>query len=230
MIRQNCIYRYISFLAISILLLIAQGANAQRKISLETSKTDSVPFFNGVAISVDLVGPIQKSLGDYGQYEAALRLNLKDKYFPIIEIGYGMADADDPTTKLVYKTEAPYGKIGVDFNLLKNKHDIYRLFGGFRYAFTSYKFDVTSPLITDPTWGTQSPWEVKDIKASYHWAEAVFGVDVKIWKAFHLGWSLRYKLRITSNEGNYGKSWYVPGYGISDGSNLGGTFNVIFDI
>lgn len=65
--------------------------------------------------------------------------------------------------------------------MMKNKHDIYRLYGGLRYAFTSYKYDLTGPEITDPIWGTTSPYEAKDISCNYHWMEILFGVDAKIW-------------------------------------------------
>ena len=37
-------------------------------------------------------------LGSHGQYEAQLRVNLKDKYFPVVEVGYGTADADEVTS------------------------------------------------------------------------------------------------------------------------------------
>lgn len=52
-------------------------------------KKDTIPLFRGLAVSGDLVGIAQLAFGDYGQYEVALRVNLKDKYFPIIELGYG---------------------------------------------------------------------------------------------------------------------------------------------
>ena len=38
---------------------------------------DSVRFFRGVAVSVDLVGPAQMVIGDYGQYEAAVRISAR---------------------------------------------------------------------------------------------------------------------------------------------------------
>jgi hypothetical protein len=36
---------------------------------------------------------------------------------PIIELGIGKANAEDITTKLTYKSTAPYGRIGMDWNL-----------------------------------------------------------------------------------------------------------------
>jgi hypothetical protein len=116
-------------------------------------------------------------VSDYGQYEAALRVNLKDKYFPVVEIGIGKADGTDESTQINYKTTAPYGRIGCDFNLLRNKHDIYRLYGGVRYALTYFKYDLKGPDIQDPIWGGTTPYEVNGVKCNYHWAEFVFGAD-----------------------------------------------------
>lgn len=191
---------------------------------------DTLPLFRGVALSVDAVGPAQLFLGDYGQYEAALRVNLKDKYFPIIEVGIGKADAHDDATNLQYKTNAPYARAGVDFNLLKNKYDDYRLYGGFRVAYTSYKFDFSSPEVSDPTWGGTVEFSGQDIKASYLWGEAVLGVDAKIWGPVRLGWSVRYKRRLHHDDGTAGNTWYVPGYGKQGNMRLGGTFNIIFEL
>ena len=86
-------------------MLVPADASAQDKA--DVAKSDSVPLFNGFAVSVDLVGPIQMLIGDYGQYEAAVRVNLKDRYFPTVELGIGKADHDDDATNIKYKTTAP---------------------------------------------------------------------------------------------------------------------------
>ena len=210
-------------------MLVAAPVAADAKDSVEI-KNDSVPLFNGIAVSVDLVGPMQMVFGDYGQYEAALRINLKNRYFPIVELGIGKADHNDDATDITYKTSAPYAKIGVDFNLLKNKHDIYRLFAGARYAFTSFKYDLSHPGMTDPVWGGMAPYEGYGIKCSYQWLEIVIGVDAKMWGPVHLGWSVRYRSRLSHNDGTMGNTWYVPGFGKAGSSSLGGTFNIAIDI
>jgi len=58
----------------------------------------------------------------------------------------------------------------------------------------------------------------------------VFGVDATIWGPIHLGWSVRYRQRISYDNGMLGNSWYVPGYGKDGNSCFGGTFNVILEI
>ena len=135
-------------------------------------------FFRGVAVSADVVGLAQLAFSDYGQYEAALRINLKDRYFPVFELGYGTADSDNPTTNLKYKTSAPYWRVGMDFNIAKNKHDAYRVYAGARYAMTYYKFDVVGSGLKDPVWGDDVDYNVKGMKAV--WAGRCAIADVSL--------------------------------------------------
>ena len=112
-----------AFLLACLLMLGGASANAQnQKKKMATVEKDTIPFFRGMAVGVDVIGPVQLMVSDYGQYEASLRINLKDKYYPVFELGYGKADASDESTKINYKTSAPYARIGIDWNLLKNKH------------------------------------------------------------------------------------------------------------
>ena len=84
--------------------------------------------------------------------------------------------------------------------------------------------------LPDPVWQWETGFGVRDEQCSQHWLEAVIGIDAKVWGPLHLGWSVRYKRRLFHNDGNIGKTWYVPGYGIWGDTRLGGTFNVIVDI
>ena len=104
------------------------------------------------------------------------------------------------------------------------------IFGGLRYAFTSFKYDVDGPAIVDPIYGTETPFSYHDVSANAQWMEVVFGLEAKIWKFVHLGWSFRYKFQTHEKKTSIGRVWYIPGYGKSDGTCLGGTFNLIFDI
>lgn len=230
MTRRPFIFVLFRRVAISLLLLIsATGASAQWKFF--TLQKDSVPLFRGFAVSFDLVGFASMQLSDYGEYEGAFRVNIHDEWFPIVEIGYGKANHEtDEVTRISYQTQAPYFRIGIDKNLLKDKHGPYRLYGGLRYAFTSYKVDLDCQDLVDPYWNRRADFGVKDEPCSYHWFEAVLGVDAKIFGPLHLGWSVRYKRRLAHKDGVIGRTWYVPGYGLEEDTRLGGTFNVIIDI
>lgn len=221
----------ISRATISTLLALGALSASAQGLKPQSERPDTTRFFRGLQVMADVVGQIQLAVSDYGQYEAALRINLKDKFFPVFELGYGTANhKDDPVTHVVYKTSAPYGKVGMDFNIMKNKHDIYRVYIGARYAFTTFKYDVASPVLTDPVWKDPAAIQLNNVSASYHWAELLFAVDAKIWGPLHLGWSVRYRRRLAHNDGESGNVWYVPGFGKTGNSRLGGTFNIIINL
>lgn len=191
---------------------------------------DSIPLWRGFQVKTDVMGVVQRAVSSYGQYEAGLRINLKDKYFPVIELGYGTADENNVVTQTKYKTSAPYGRIGIDFNVMKNKHDIYRVYAGLRYAYTNFKFDIEHAPLTDPVWGGDTPFSGYDVKAHYHWAEALFGIDAKIVGPVRLGWTVRYRRRLAHDDGDFGNVWYVPGYGKQGSTRMGATFEILFEL
>lgn len=207
------------------------GVKAQDVVSMDTidirkylHRPDSLQMFQSVSFNYDLVGLAQLLFSDYGQHEIGMRVNLYDKYFPAVEVGYGIASHDDDVTGLHYDTKAPYFRVGCDFNIMNQKHSDYKVFIGARYAYTSFKANISSKSVKDPVWGMPTVYDVKDEAASQHWVEALVGIDAKIWGPFHLGWTARYRQRITSNEGKTGKVWYIPGYGTSGSSHLTASF------
>ncbi len=229
MTRLQSMSSYISALLISLsLLLAATSANAQ-KIVIQ-SEPDTVPLFRGIAVGADLFGAIQRQVSDYGQYEANLRVNLRDKYFPVFELGIGDADhQDDAVTGISVKTRAPYGRIGCDFNVLRDKHGDYRAYVGFRYAYSSFDFKLSHPGVEDPIWGGVAEYGT-DETCNSHWLEGVFAVDAKVLGPLRLGWSVRYRRRIVAPDCSVGDVWYIPGFGRSKKTCIGGTFNIAFEI
>jgi len=212
-------------------LLVVMAIPAEAQLKLFRLEKDSIPFFRGFAVSVDLVGPTMLMLSDHGEYEGALRVNLHDQWFPIVEVGLGKANHDnDEVTGITYKTTAPYFRIGMDWNIIRKKHGPNRIYAGLRYGFTSYKVDIIRENLPDPVWQTETGFGVKDMKCNMHWAEVVFGIDAKIFGPLHLGWSVRYRRRLKHNDGVVGNTWYVPGFGINDGDKIAPNFNVIIDI
>lgn len=214
----------------SILAVLALSSSVRAQGFLKFER-DSVPFFQGVAVSVDLAGAIQLQLSDYGQLEAALRVNLHDQYFPTFEVGLGKAShEDDQVTGISYRTKAPYFRLGADVNLMKKKHTGNRIFAGVRYACTYYKVDMDRQNFPDPVWKWDTGFGVRDEKCNQHWAEVLLGIDAKVAGPLHLGWSVRYRKRLFHDDGQQEKTWYVPGYGIQESTRLGYTFNLTIDI
>ncbi|MDE6647840.1 MAG: hypothetical protein K2K03_08475, partial [Prevotella sp.] len=169
MTHRQSIYAYISTLACSLLLLAGYAAPAHAQLKMFRMEQDSIPLFRGFQLSFDLVGPAMLVMSDHGEYEGALRVNLHDQWFPVVEAGIGRANHEnDEVTGLTYKTTAPYFRVGMDWNILKNKHQSNRLFAGFRYAFTSYKVDIIHERLTDPVWQVPAQFGVRDMGCAMH--------------------------------------------------------------
>ncbi len=189
-----------------------------------------LPLLSGISVSADLAGAVMAVVSPFGQYEAACRLNLRGTFFPIVEAGWGLSDHTDETTDIHYKTGAPYFRVGCDYNFANNKRSGNRIYGGLRYGFSSFSYDVDGPDIVDAVWGTSTPFRVTGVSGAAQWADIVFGLEAKVWGLLHLGWSLRYRARLYNKTSSVGSPWYVPGYGRNDGHFISGTFNIVFDL
>lgn len=194
------------------------------------SGPEQVPVFCGLSVSVDLVGAAMKAMGsDFSQTEAALRLNFKEKYFPVFELGYGFSDYVSEETNKASRTNAPYMRIGLDYNFTKKRNGN-RLYAGVRYGFSRFRYDLVDASFRDPVWNQPLPFHLDNEPGSAQWGEAVFGLETRIWKFIQMGWNIRYKARFTQDVNRQGSPWYLPGFGKNGTTCFGGTFNLIFEI
>lgn len=185
----------------------------------------------GVSVSADIVGFVMKSMGaDWANMEISAKLNLKEKYFPVVEIGYGTADTEGAESGNTFNTSAPYFRAGIDYNFSKKWWNGNRIYAGIRYGFTSFNYDIASPDFADPVWDIDVLFDYNDLQGKMHWGELVFGMETRIWSFVYLGWNVRYKLRFSAKKADVGKPWFAPGFGKYDSKSFGGTFNIIFDI
>ena len=219
------------FISSLLLLLLSQPMAAQTANG--TNSEESTFAFKGVSVGVDAYGYINTLFDDYVSTEVAIQANLGNRFFPAVEIGYGSTDTTDKMTGIYYKSSAPYFRVGMDYNFLykkKGKLSGYKLYALARYGWTKAKYDVKSPAITDPVWGGTTEVDLTGVKASCSWFELGVGVQVKVWKIIHLGWSVRYKSRLKEGEGDSSQVWYIPGYGENKSNAFGGTFSLIVNI
>ena len=174
-------------------------------------------FFQGFSLAVDLVQPAMLGFSDFGGAQAALRLNLKNTVFPVVELGYADGEKTDENTDITYAVSAPYFKAGFDLNMLRDKWGDNKLFVGLRYGFTTFSYDMSGPAVEDPIWGGTEPFGYDGIDCTVHTLELVAGVQVKIWKSFHMGWLVRYKRILSQSDNLYSEPYYIPGYGNTTG-------------
>lgn len=200
-----------SFFLVSFASYAQKQEPAKNDVAEEEVEKTKAPFFESLSLGVDLVGPVMYKVSDYGDFQASLQANIKGRYLPVVELGYGKAEKNYDDEKVRYATGAPFMRIGCDMNILKNKHDDYLLLVGVRYGLTSFDFDTT------PLEPKDDMADVMTEKCTLQWFELAFGVDAKVWGALHMGWSFRYRKRLSISDCN-NKPLYAPGFGNADGS------------
>lgn len=236
--------RYTLLLAISLLMTAwspamgqqrrqrTQPAEDQRsKLAQILDLTDTLDVMQGVSVMVDAVGPGAAALGsDFFSIEAALEVNLLNRFYPIIEVGYGRTDANNEDSELHYKTAAPYFRIGANYNVQYKKKRPGYIFVGARIAYTNFKYDVDGPSMTDPVWGGEIPFHFTGVKSNALWTELLVGVRAQIYKQLHMGWSFRYKVRLNVKDGDNSSPWYIPGFGANDNTKFAATYDLVYYI
>lgn len=242
------IYRYISTLLIS---LAAASASAQAPVT-ETAKTATqqvvkqttaladtlkkekkTPFISGAAVSVDMCGLIMKAMGSrFSNMEASARLNFKEKYFPIFELGLGDCTREGEENNNKFTTTAPYFRVGMDYNVFYLKPYLPGYFTvGVRYGFSSFKYDVQAPPLTDPNWGgTTVPVSYSGVKTNAGWGELVAGIKALVFKDFYMGFSVRYRVRMNMTKHENSEPDYIPGYGKGKKTGFGVTYNFVYKL
>lgn len=223
------------------------NSNRPRQAKKEDKKKEPeivYPLYNGLLLGVDLWGPGGKLLGsDFMSAEASVTADLKHRYFPTVEVGYGNTDkwSDDG---IHYKSGAPFFRIGMDYNALYNKKHGHAILVGLRYAMSSFKYDVESSSIDDPIyggslenpnlgddiWGGSIPYSHKGMKGNMHWLEVCVGIRAHVWKSLYMGWSIRMKYRLSSSSDTYGDPWYVPGFGEYGSKTVGVNYSIIYKL
>ena len=158
-----------------------QGA-PPKKEKKDAKEEVHYPLYNGMSVGLDLWG-IGSSVfgGDFLSSEVAVDVNLKNRFFPIAELGYGSTDTWSDKG-IHYKSNAPYFRIGMDYNTLYKKQHGHMLLVGLRYGVSSFKYDVDAlglddpiyggivgnPNLDDEIWGGSLPYNHKGMKGSMH--------------------------------------------------------------
>jgi hypothetical protein len=229
--------KYFILILLSSVFLVTSPSFGQNNEDEKKTPAIVYPLYNGISIATDLVGIGSKVLGsDFLTAEISVEANLKNRFFPIVELGYGSTNTwGDRETH--YKGSAPFFKLGMNYNTMYKKDNKGYLYVGLRYAFSPLKYDVFTndingnPELNDPIWKENAPaFNHKGLKGNMHWFELVCGVKVHIYKPIYMGWSVRMKRRLSSSSSEHGDPWFVPGFGTFGSSKWGITYSLIYQL
>ncbi|MDE7153013.1 MAG: hypothetical protein K2O00_01045 [Muribaculaceae bacterium] len=189
------------------------------------------PLLNSVTVGVDLWAPLTRAFGtSYGLIGFSGHLNLHNRYLPALEIGLGNADYNPENNNYRYKTSpAPYFKLGADYNFLYNSNPDYLFFGGLRFGFSSFNYEITDVRIGGNYWNPEHTMTIPRQHANATYIEFLLGIRVMIWKQISVGWTVRLHNLMHCTTGEYGNAWYIPGMGVR-GSKLDASLSVYYTL
>ena len=202
------------------------------------------PWFNGVSVGLDLYGLGAGLFGsDFLSSEVVVDVDLKHRFFPTVELGYGTTDSWSDNG-IHYKSGAPYFRVGVDYNALYKKKHGQMILVGLRYGYSSFSYDVKTlpfsdpvyggnldnPLLTDGIWGGSVPYDYSGQKGTMQWLELCAGIRAHVWKPIWMGLGLRFRLKVAESKSLHGDPWYVPGFGKYGGNTLGVQYTLIYKL
>ncbi len=188
------------------------------------------PLFQSLSVGVNIWDPMMRAFGQhYGLADAWVELSLHNRYKPIFEIGLGNAKHTPAGMNFTYKSPTSvYFKLGANYNFFYNSDPSYSLFAGVRYGFSPFSFSLTDVTVNSPYWDETAKFDVPSQNVTAGWLELNLGLRVKIWGPISAGWTFRYKSILHESKANYGKPWYIPGYGTRN--SIGGSFSIVYTL
>lgn len=189
------------------------------------------PLLHSMSFGVDFLNPVLRAFGQkYGLVSFSGTVNLHNRYLPTFEVGLGQAKNTPDENNYTYKSPlSVFFKIGAEYNFMYNSNPDYLFFASFRYGFSPFSFKIEDITIDSPVWGNAQYPEIPSQKATAGWLEFGLGLKVKIWGPISAGWRVYFHKLIHESNCEYGKPWYIPGYGPRKGSFSAG-FSVYYTI
>lgn len=219
-----CRYIVSFILAISITFAVSAQEVATDSVKIAPVKSDSakIAIWQGVNLEADLVPLITNLLNDNStfRYEATARINLLNKYYPVVELGY-----EGQHTKMAtgtdYMASGLFYRLGIDFNLVKQKsvkEANNKFLVGARLGFTNFGYDILQLKVRDEYTGQNFLQDFTDLRNSSLWFEVVAGIRIEVLKNVLMGWTVRMKNQIIQPEPGALQPLTIPGYGLSGGN------------
>ncbi len=187
-------------------------------------QTDTVKqeIYKGLQFKIDIGSPIleiARSSAKVQSYEMAININLLQRFFPTLELGY--AQADRTLTAGTFSGKGGFARVGLDLSSLKkHRESPNKLLVGVRLGTAVQDYTMTGLTLNDTYWHTRPTTDYHDMRCDV-WGEVVAGIQVQIYKDFYMGLAGRLKALFTRGKEGEITPYYIPGYGYKDDMNFG---------
>lgn len=189
------------------------------------------PLLHSVSVGIDIFDPVARLLGQqYGGTSFQAEVSFHNRFKPGIIIGFGSADIKPDGANFRYRCQtAPFGLIGLKYNMFYNSNSDYQLNIGAYYGLTSCNYTINDAVISPGYWDTPAVINTQPYRGTVSFARFTAGIKVKLAGNLSAGWDMIFNLRATTSAQPYGKPLYMPGLGKS-GASLGVGLNIYYTI
>ena len=205
-----------------ILLLFPLALLSYAREDVEKERNDSIPLYQGVNVKLDIAMPIieaARSAGKIQDYEMAVNVRLKNRFYPTLELGYALAECGADGAQ--HKGQGGFARLGMDLAIVKKGATENNLMIGLRVGGAYQNYDLTNVQLQTDYWQSNSI-DFYNQNRFDCWGEIVVGCQVYLWKGLHMGWYGRVKLLFTRNVAEEQVlPYYVPGLGFRNDFNWG---------
>ena len=220
--KTTCAFICMNKRFLVILLLLPFSLLSYAREEGEKEKNDSIPLYQGVNVKLDIAMPIieaARSAGKIQDYEMAMNVRLKNRFYPTLELGYALAECGADGAQ--HKGHGGFARLGMDLAIVKKGATENNLLVGLRVGGAYQNYDLTNVQLQTDYWQSNSI-DFYNQNRFDCWGEIVVGCQVYLWKGLHMGWYGRVKLLFTRNVAEEQVlPYYVPGLGFRNDFNWG---------
>ena len=191
----------------------------------------------GIRVGIDaskLLLPVIYN-GERIGFEVTADKFITGNFFATVEAGWLNVNLNKDRSEYLYRYRENgfYGKLGVDYNLLKsrrpNSNDI--VYAGARYGFSAFNHEADNITVPGYYWSDASDLIIPKKSMNAHWLELLFGLKAEVLNNFYVGMTFRFKFRLVQPKADYSTPYLIPGYGYGNsGFELGLNYYVSYNI
>lgn len=137
-----------------------------------------------------------------------------DRYFIVADYGLSSYKLDEDT--YTYDNEGSYLRLGADINFMNKDPNLNVAFFGLRYASSSFsdRLDYDTKAIIQSDIGWPSTREtISNENAKANWFEMTSGLKIRVVKQLYMGFTIRYKFMMKTENTEGLRPYYIPGFG-----------------
>jgi hypothetical protein len=209
---------FISFLLIQ--LISAKRVSAQ----------DTITFPLKIKVGLEVSGPaIYYSDKNILSTEAYISADINEKVAWVV--GGGSLKYAYSQYNYEYRNKGIFGRIGVDFNLLKPEKSLGKYWAGLGLHYGINRFNTEVPAFRDSNYWGLTMSSVAQKTAWGHFLEVTPGVRAEVFRNLSIGWTISLRMLLYTGTGKDLRPLYSPGFGNSaDRVTSGVSYFIVWNI